>query len=73
MKALSGVGFIDVGNVFAQVKDFRVTNLESAVGLGLRYRTPLGPVRFELAWKLGAPDTARGRKPLIIITIGNVF
>ena len=73
MKALSGVGFIDVGNVFAQVKDFRVTNLESAVGLGLRYRTPLGPVRFELAWKLGPPDTARGRKPLIIITIGNVF
>ena len=73
MKALSGVGFIDVGNVFAQVKDFRVTNLESAVGLGLRYRTPLGPVRFELAWKLGPPDTARGRKPLIIITMGNVF
>jgi outer membrane protein assembly complex protein YaeT len=73
MKALSGVGFFDLGNVFAQVKDFRVADLESALGFGLRYKTPLGPVRFELAWKLGAPDRARGRKPLFIITIGNVF
>ena len=56
MKALSGVGFFDLGNVFAQLNDFRLTDLESAVGFGLRYRTPFGPVRFELAWKLGAPD-----------------
>lgn len=73
MKDLSGVGFFDAGNVFALVRDFRVTGLESAVGFGLRYKTPLGPVRFELAWKLGAPDTSRGKKPLIFITIGNVF
>ena len=73
MKDLSGVGFFDLGNVFAQVKDFRVADLESAVGFGLRYKTPLGPVRFELAWKLGAPDSTRGHKPLILITIGNVF
>ncbi|MGA2532632.1 MAG: POTRA domain-containing protein [Candidatus Aminicenantales bacterium] len=73
IKDLSGVGFLDLGNVFAQVKDFRFTGLESAVGFGLRYKTPLGPVRFELAWKLGAPDAARGHKPLIFITLGNVF
>ena len=73
MKDLSGVGFFDAGNVFALVKNFRLTNLESAVGFGLRYKTPLGPVRFELAWKLGPPDSGRGHKPLIFITLGNVF
>jgi len=73
MKALSGVGFFDLGNVFARLNDFRLTDLESAVGFGLRYRTPFGPVRFELAWKLGAPDVSRGHKPLIFITLGNVF
>jgi outer membrane protein insertion porin family len=73
LRDLSGVGFYDLGNVFAELKDFRIAALESAAGFGIRYKTPLGPVRFELAWKLGAPDPARGRKPLFFITIGNMF
>jgi outer membrane protein insertion porin family len=73
LKDLSGVGFYDLGNVFAELKDFRFSALESAAGFGIRYKTPLGPVRFELAWKLGAPNPARGRKPLFFITIGNMF
>jgi len=71
LRDLSGVAFFDLGNVFSEIRDFRIGGLESALGLGLRYRTPLGPVRLEMAWKLNAPDR-RGR-PLFFFTIGNVF
>ena len=71
MKELSGVVFCDLGNVFSSLSDFRIRDLEEAVGLGLRYRTPLGPVRLETAWKLRAPE--RKGRPLLFITIGNVF
>lgn len=68
---LSGAAFFDAGNVWAKRKEVNLFGLETALGFGLRYRTPLGPVRFDLAWNLGAPE--REGKPLAFITIGNVF
>ncbi len=71
MRELSGVAFVDVGNVYAGPSDVRLDDLETAVGTGLRYKTPLGPIRLEIAWKLW--DAARRTKPLFFVTIGNVF
>jgi len=68
---LSGVVFYDAGNVFYNRSDIDFGSLEHAVGLGVRYRTPLGPVRLELGWNLSDPDK-RG-KPIAFITIGNIF
>lgn len=63
--------FFDKGNVYSKRRQVSWSSLQDAVGFGLRYRTPLGPVRFELAWNLDAP---KGEKaPLFFITIGNVF
>jgi outer membrane translocation and assembly module TamA len=45
--------------------------MEHALGLGLRYRTPLGPVRLELGWNLSAPPGES--KTVVFITIGNIF
>lgn len=71
IKDLSGTLFYDKGNVFEKTTHFNLTALQDAVGIGIRYRTPLGPVRLELGWNL---DAAKGeRKPLVFITIGNVF
>ncbi len=71
IKDLSGALFYDKGNVFEKTTHFNLTALQDAVGIGIRYRTPLGPVRLELGWNL---DAAKGeRKPLVFITIGNVF
>jgi outer membrane protein assembly complex protein YaeT len=78
-KELAGGVFFDLGNVFRNIGDFRVGDLESALGLGLRYKTPLGPVRFELAWNIYmpaaslVPPATRKKTPYIFITIGNVF
>ncbi len=71
LKDLSGAVFYDWGNVFAKRSNFNLADLQSAVGLGVRYRTPLGPLRFELGWNLDDPQ--RKGRPLAFITIGNVF
>jgi outer membrane protein assembly complex protein YaeT len=66
--------FFDLGNVYESLKSFRPFDLEGAAGAGIRYRTPLGPVRIEIAWKLWGFDIQdhKGR-PLIFLTIGNIF
>jgi outer membrane protein insertion porin family len=68
---LSVVLFYDVGNVFANRSDVDLADLEQAVGAGMRYRTPFGPVRFELGWNLTAPE--RKGEPIVFITIGHIF
>ncbi len=71
LPALAGAVFVDGGGVFSHRNDFSLKSFEYAAGLGLRYRTPLGPIRLDLAWNLGAPGAPSG--PLAFITIGNVF
>lgn len=71
LKNLKGTFFYDVGNVFEKREDLSLTFLKSAAGFGLRYRTPLGPVRLELGWNLSVPREER--YALFFITIGNVF
>ncbi len=71
LKYLYGTVFFDKGNVFALRKQVSFSGLQDALGLGLRYRTPLGPVRLELGWYPSAPEGEK--KTLLFITIGNVF
>ena len=49
---LGVVGFLDVGNVFAHVNDIDLGELRSAVGFGIRYKSPIGPIRVDLGIKL---------------------
>ena len=49
---LGGVIFIDAGNVWPDPFGFDLTDLRYAVGPGLRYRTPIGPIRFDFGWQL---------------------
>ncbi|MBI4476350.1 MAG: BamA/TamA family outer membrane protein [Acidobacteria bacterium] len=72
---LGAVGFIDAGNVFAQVDDFDFGEIRGAVGFGLRYRSPVGPIRVDLGFALdrreigGRPE----RLPVLHISIGQAF
>ncbi|MGD1008938.1 MAG: POTRA domain-containing protein [Candidatus Aminicenantales bacterium] len=78
-KDLSGAVFFDVGNVFSYLSDVHIGDLEEAAGLGIRYKTPLGPVRFELAWNVHTPQVdlvppqTRKKTPYFFFTIGNMF
>jgi outer membrane protein insertion porin family len=46
------VGFLDTGNVFARVSDVVLGELRSAIGGGIRYKSPVGPLRIDLGFKL---------------------
>jgi outer membrane protein insertion porin family len=63
--------FCDVGNVFPRVADLRLSALRYSAGLGLRYRTAVGPIRVDWGQHLdrrsGEP---RGR---LHITVGHAF
>ncbi|MCK4556600.1 MAG: BamA/TamA family outer membrane protein [Candidatus Aminicenantes bacterium] len=71
LKDLRGTFFYAVGNVFERIEDIALISMQNAVGSGIRYRTPLGPIRLELGWNLN--DPREERKPLVFFTIGNLF
>ena len=68
---LYGTLFFDKGNVFERRKQVSLADLRDAVGLGLKYKTPLGPIRVELGWNLD--QIVEEKKFIGFITIGNVF
>jgi outer membrane protein insertion porin family len=46
------VGFVDTGNVFAAASEIDLGELRTAVGSGVRYKSPFGPIRFDLGFKV---------------------
>jgi outer membrane protein assembly complex protein YaeT len=48
---LSVVSFFDTGNVFQRVTGFSIAEFRNAVGFGVRYKSPFGPLRVDLGFK----------------------
>jgi len=59
---LSAVGFVDVGNVFASADQVDLADLRAGLGTGLRVKTPLGPFRVDVGFKLNRRDFANGAR-----------
>jgi outer membrane translocation and assembly module TamA len=58
------VGFLDAGNVWADPWAFSLADLRYAVGPGLRYQTPIGPIRFDVGFQINPiPDLLVRRAP----------
>jgi outer membrane protein insertion porin family/translocation and assembly module TamA len=53
---LGGVLFLDAGNVWLAPWDFNVTDLRYDVGPGVRYDTPIGPLRVDVGFQLNPID-----------------
>jgi outer membrane protein assembly complex protein YaeT len=49
---LGVVGFVDTGNVFAHVATIELPEMRSAVGGGIRYKSPIGPLRIDYGVKI---------------------
>jgi outer membrane protein insertion porin family len=74
--SLGGVGFLDIGNVFAHVNDINLGQLRAAVGFGIRYKSPIGPIRADLGIKLARqllPNGDRERPTALHISLGQAF
>lgn len=76
--ALSGAVFVDTGAVWRDAGTFRVADLLYDAGTGLRYLTPIGPVRVDVAYQLTALQGLRiegrqQRRWRIHFSIGQAF
>ncbi len=58
---LTGMVFLDAGNAFDDDEGFSLTDLRKSVGLGIRWFSPMGPVRIEWGYILERrPDEPSG-------------
>jgi len=70
-RAIAGHGFVDTGNVFRRAVDLDLGEFRSAAGFGVLVNSPVGPVRFDLGFKL---DRLPGESPTaFFVTFGRAF
>ncbi len=72
---LQVVGFLDAGNVIDRVSNFDLRRIRAAAGFGVRYLSPLGPIRVDLGFKLDRQEFAGERERLtaLHLSIGQAF
>jgi outer membrane protein insertion porin family len=68
---VGGTVFIDGGNVWSAYRDVDTKDLKWGAGVGVRYLSPVGPLRLEIGWKL---DREPFEDPYVwFISLGNPF
>jgi len=73
---LQAVGFMDSGNVVARASELRLGELRTTAGFGIRYRSPVGPIRLDLGFKLDRRELSPGnleRRSVWHISMGQAF
>ena len=68
---IGAVGFLDAGNVFPRATDLDFGRLRAAAGVGLRYQSPVGPIRIDLGFKLDRRELERRSE--LHISLGQAF
>jgi outer membrane protein assembly factor BamA len=72
IKSLGGVVFYDGGNVYSAINfNNFVANYTNTVGVGLRYSTPIGPVRIDFGRNLNPVPGLNANQ--YYITVGQAF
>lgn len=68
---IGAVVFVDAGNVYRRVPDVSLSEIRPTAGLGLRYQSPIGPLRVDLGFKL---DRKPGEKlTALYFSFGQAF
>lgn len=52
-----GVVFFDTGDAYAEGEDVDLANLRESAGCGVRWQSPMGPIRLEYGWILDPKPT----------------
>lgn len=55
-KGLWGVVFVDAGNVYNNDEDLDLTDLRKSAGAGIRWYSPMGPIRIEYGYRIDPPE-----------------
>ena len=67
--SLIGATFVDFGNIWQASRTYKLDDLAYAFGFGIGYKTPIGPLRIDIAWPVSEKDLG----PQLHFTIGNSF
>ena len=71
ISSLGGAAFYDTGTTFRYLSDFSFGDFTHTAGIGLRYGTPLGPIRFDIGFNLNRqPDEPSHQ---FVVTLGHTF
>lgn len=70
-KPVKAALFFDAGNIYQRSNAFDVSSLRTAAGVGLRFITPVGPIRLDWGWKLDRRGGERARE--VHFNIGGLF
>ncbi|MDD5195883.1 MAG: outer membrane protein assembly factor BamA [Candidatus Omnitrophica bacterium] len=65
--------FYDTGNVWSRNEDFFSTDLLSSFGLGVRVKTPVGPVSVDYGWPLDNEPGKEGKKGKFHFNVSRQF
>jgi outer membrane protein insertion porin family len=74
--SVGAVGFVDTGNVFARTSNVALAELRPTVGAGLRYRSPVGPIRVDVGFKVNRHEIVPGKledRYALHISLGQAF
>ena len=55
-----GVVFFDTGDIYAEGEDIELGKLRESAGCGIRWKSPMGPIRLEYGWILDPKSTDSG-------------
>jgi outer membrane protein assembly complex protein YaeT len=69
---LRGVAFVDAGNVWEDPSEISLADLEYTPGAGVRYVTPIGPFRFDVARRTSDEESFLPRW-VFHISIGDAY
>ncbi|MGH9385269.1 MAG: POTRA domain-containing protein [Vicinamibacterales bacterium] len=75
-KDLQFVWFVDAGNVFKRANDIRLDELRVSSGFGVRYRSPIGPLRVDWGVKVSTRLLLTGGREsasVFHISLGQAF
>ncbi len=75
-RGLVAAAFVDAGNVFLRVSDLDLGAIRATTGFGVRYLSPIGPIRVDLGFKLDRQTFANGTREgrtALHITVGQAF
>jgi len=73
VKILKLAAFFDSGNVWAKGGDFLTTKLYSSVGLGVRVKTPMGPINLDYGIPLDIAPGETGKEGKFHFSISRGF
>lgn len=73
MKNIGAVVFLDYGNIWEKASAFNVKEIALSIGAGLRYNLFIGPIKFDVGYKLYDPSKRELSKFAFHFGIGQAF